>query len=181
MERDLVIEMALGTEERLRMTLLAEWAGPAVRQRIIKRFALRVEQNLETAMDESISVRTANFHVAKPWASIWIDHPCWPKAYSVGIQAQRRGPGAFVVGVRKDEDADALSDVRQHLDDSIAAGKSNNWWVWHREIDEPLYDWDNPDTLLEMQFNPDGLIGQLVDELSTIALLFRKNWQVEEC
>ena len=167
--KEVVLDFALGKEENLKIALLVSSIYDDLRRKIISDFVEALEKELKSSLDDEWVVDFSYFeNPLNKCVGFSISKRSWEKKYEIGIEAQRSGPGEFLIGVWKKQDAKQLDGLKSLLDEKIGYGKSNQGWMWYRPVDEHYKNWDDREVLFEMWFQRGSVVEYFKNQILMI-------------
>jgi len=153
-DQEAVVRFVFSKDENVELALRVIAAGEAIRERIIKEFLAKLEDELwRRAKELGESWKVVNDLGKDPfkrWAQVYITKQEWGGLYAVFLEPEKPGPSDFVLGVwglgkKRPKDLDE-GPVREALQQRFGRGMTNDGCPFYMWAD-PYRDWGDEATL----------------------------------
>lgn len=154
-DQEAIVRFVFSKEENVELALGVMAAGDAIREKIIKEFLTRLEDELRRKVAElGESWKVVNDLIKDPfkrWEEVYITKQQWGGLYAVFLEPEKPGPSDFVLGVWGDrkKPPKGLDEgpVREALQQRFGRGMTNEGAPFYMRANERYRDWADGATL----------------------------------
>jgi hypothetical protein len=150
-EKDVVIQHAFETPERLKIALLVGAAYPDIRERLIRQTLQDIQTRLKVALGADWAFEPVDDLSGEWYFSL--RRADWPKNMTLGFGRDGSGQALYFYvnrWVAPEKMLPIDDQVREALESQLApGGKPTEWCCWWKCLDR-YKNWDSVDTVLEL-------------------------------
>lgn len=152
---------------RLEIAIELVKSYPQIKRDIIFDFATKLEARFAEQFPTFTRKVSLKSYERDRYVGVAITTSSWPRLF-ISLEAQNWGCRGFIIGVQNAEASErTLPELTVALNHQFGAGRSNQWWLYFRQVDHFAH-WDN-ETLIELR--KPSTLEFFVDQFERIRLI----------